>query len=194
MIQTCLDNMFALPLPIIEKIARSIIVYLFLIILLRVFGKRELAQVNPFDLVVLLTLSNSVQNAIIGEDNTITGGMIGAVTLVGVNWLFVRMVHKYKKLDEVVEGAATVLIEDGKLIEAGLKEESLSENELIGIINRQGFAAIDDVHSCVLETNGTFAIIGKTPSTETLQHQELLSAINTLQDEVRELRKNISAR
>src|ERR1041384_6914900 len=80
--------------PVIEKILRPIIVYIFLVLALRVFGKRELAQLNPFDLVVLLSLSNTVQNAIIGDDNTITGGLIGAVTLLAVNYVVIRFVFK----------------------------------------------------------------------------------------------------
>ena len=78
---TTLHDMFVLPLPIIEKILRPIAIYVFLVVSFRLAGKRELAQLNPFDLVVLLTLSNTVQNAIIGEDNTVTGGLIGAATL-----------------------------------------------------------------------------------------------------------------
>src|SRR5260370_35407859 len=103
--------MFVLTLPIWEKILRSVAVYLFLVIGLRLAGKRELAQLNPFDLVVLLTLSNTGQNAIIGDDNTITGGVIGAATLLLVNYLVVRFLFRHEKLDPLVEGAATVLIE-----------------------------------------------------------------------------------
>jgi uncharacterized membrane protein YcaP (DUF421 family) len=85
-----LANMFHLPIPLLEKIIRPIIVYLALIFFLRIFGKRELAQLNPFDLVVLLSLSNTVQNALIGEDNSVTGGLLGALTLLSINWMVAR--------------------------------------------------------------------------------------------------------
>ena len=97
-------EMFALSLPILEKILRPIIVYAFLVFLLRVFGKRELAQLNPFDLVVLLSLSNTVQNAIIGNDNSVTGGIIGAATLLVLNYVVVWYLYDHEKLDELIEG------------------------------------------------------------------------------------------
>src|SRR6202166_2230854 len=103
-----LDSMFHLPLPVLEKIVRPMIVYLFLIIFLRLFGKRELAQLNPFDLVVLLSLSNTVQNAIIGNDNSVTGGVIGAFSLLAINWLVVRVLFRSPRLTRALEGRATL--------------------------------------------------------------------------------------
>src|SRR3954466_14428680 len=95
-------DMFALGLPIAEKILRPVVVYVFLVVGLRLAGKRELAQLNPFDLVVLLTLSNTVQNAIIGDDNTVTGGIIGASTLLAVNYLVIRFLFRHEKIDRLV--------------------------------------------------------------------------------------------
>src|SRR5271167_1524704 len=109
------DHMFQLPLPILEKLLRPVIVYLALVILLRIFGKRELAQLNPFDLVVLLSLSNTVQNAIIGEDNSVSGGVIGAFALLAINWLVARVLFKSPRLTRLLEGGSTVLIRDGKM-------------------------------------------------------------------------------
>src|SRR3954451_21996959 len=117
-----LHNMFLLGVPVAEKILRPILVYAFLIIALRLAGKRELAQLNPFDLVVLLTLSNTVQNAIIGEDNSVTGGIIGAMTLLVVNYLVVRFLYDHRKLEQLVEGQADVLIENGKIHLGHLKK------------------------------------------------------------------------
>src|SRR5215813_6259060 len=102
-----LTDMFVLGLPIIEKILRPILVYAFLVIGLRLAGKRELAQLNAFDLVVLLTISNTVQNAIIGDDNSVTGGIIGASTLLLVNYTVVRFLYQHERLDALVEGAAS---------------------------------------------------------------------------------------
>src|SRR5476651_663464 len=108
-------DMFVLVVPLAEKILRPIFVYAFLVISLRLSGKRELAQLNPFDLVVLLTLSNTVQNAIIGDDNSVTGGILGATSLLIINYLVVRFLYAHEKLDQLVEGSPDVLIENGKI-------------------------------------------------------------------------------
>src|SRR5438874_4626784 len=108
-----LREMFFLGLPIVEKILRPIIVYAFLIVGLRIAGKRELAQLNPFDLIVLLTLSNTVQNAIIGNDNSLTGGLIGAATLLLVNSGVVRFLYTHERLERLVEGDPELLIDHG---------------------------------------------------------------------------------
>src|SRR6266567_6708397 len=110
-----LHDMFSLGLPWIEKILRPLFVYAFLIIGLRLAGKREMAQLNPFDLVVLLTLSNTVQNAIIGEDNSVSGGLLGATTLLAVNFVVVRFLYSHERLERAVAGASDVLIEDGEI-------------------------------------------------------------------------------
>src|SRR5205814_10590815 len=107
-------DMFVLGIPLLEKILRPIVIYAFLVISLRLSGKRELVQLNPFDLVVLLTLSNTVQNAIFGDDNTVLGGIIGATSLLASNYLVVRFLYDHRKLDQMVEGRADVLVEDGK--------------------------------------------------------------------------------
>src|SRR5437016_5151726 len=118
-----LRHMLRLGLPWIEKILRPIIVYICLIIGLRLAGKRELAQLNPFDLVVLLTLSNTVQNAIIGDDNSVTGGLLGAATLLALNYLVVRFLYRHEQLERLVEGEPDVLIENGKIRFDRLKAE-----------------------------------------------------------------------
>src|SRR5579863_2158419 len=125
------NDMFQMQLPILEKLLRPAIVYLALVVLLRIFGKRELAQLNPFDLVVLLSLSNTVQNAIIGDDNSVTGGIIGAFGLLAVNWLVVRALFRSPKLTRMFEGRSTVLIRDGQIDVKALSRESLSKEELV---------------------------------------------------------------
>src|SRR4030081_243221 len=130
-------DMFVLALPVAEKILRPMAVYFFLVIGLRLAGKRELAQLNPFDLVVLLTLSNTVQNAIIGDDNTVTGGIIGATSLLVVNYLVVRFLYNHRKLDQLVEGKADVLIEDGKVRIANLKRELITMAQLEAAARKQ---------------------------------------------------------
>jgi uncharacterized membrane protein YcaP (DUF421 family) len=183
-----LDHMFQLPLPILEKLLRPVIVYLVLVVLLRIFGKRELAQLNPFDLVVLLSLSNTVQNAIIGDDNSVTGGIIGAFGLLAINWLVVRVLFRSKKLTGVLEGRAAVLIRDGQLDMSALKRESLTREELLAVIHRQGFQDFDQVRRCELEPNGTFYVEGVDPSVADKRHTELLARLDALQSEVTSLR------
>ena len=152
---------FHLNLPVLEKIVRPIFVYAFLVLLLRVFGKRELAQLNPFDLVVLLSLSNTVQNAIIGDDNSLTGGLVGAFSLCAVNYVVIRFLFRHRRLDQLIEGKPTPLIEKGRVSKANLAREMITHSELLTIAHRQGFATLDDIDSCTLEPGGTFAIEGK---------------------------------
>lgn len=169
-----LSEMFRLGLPFAEKVLRPILVYGFLVIALRVFGKRELAQLNPFDLVVLLMLSNTVQNAIIGNDSTVTGGIVGAFTLLATNYLVVRFVLKHRRLDEMLEGTPAVLIENGTVRRKVLAKEMLSETELTNVAHRQGFGSLAEVQSCILEPGGTFVIEGK----ELRQSEKQFSEIN----------------
>src|SRR5437016_9037827 len=128
---------------ILEKIIRPILVYFFLIISLRLAGKRELAQLNPFDLVVLLTLSNTVQNAIIGNDNSVAGGLIGATTLLLVNYIVVRFLYSHESLDRMIEGEPEILIENGRVQEDRLKKELITKSELEEAAHKQGFASLN---------------------------------------------------
>ena len=181
-------NMFVLGLPILEKILRPILVYLFLIVGLRLSGKRELAQLNPFDLVVLLTLSNTVQNAIIGDDNTITGGVIGATSLLVINYLVVRFLYDHRKLDQLVEGCADILVQDGKVFTKRLKRELITKEELAAAARKQGFESLSEVRQCVLEPGGTLTFVARKPDTEDLRHQELVAKLESLTQEVVRLR------
>jgi uncharacterized membrane protein YcaP (DUF421 family) len=174
------NEMFPLTVPVIEKIARPIIVYVFLVVLLRVFGKRELAQLNPFDLVVLLSLSNTVQNAIIGNDNSVTGGLIGAFSLLCMNYLVVRFLFKHRRIDQILQGSPTVLIEGGQVRREALAKELLSETELLSVCHRQGFDDLDDVNTCVLEPGGAFFIKGKAPSDDDKFRREVLERLDLL--------------
>jgi uncharacterized membrane protein YcaP (DUF421 family) len=181
-------NMFVLGVPIAEKILRPIIVYIFLIVGLRLSGKRELAQLNPFDLIVLLTLSNTVQNAIIGNDNSVTGGIIGAASLLAVNYLVVRFLYDHRKIDQLVEGRADVLIENGKVHEHKLKRELITKEELAAAARKQGFDTLSEVKQCVLEPGGTLTFIARKPDTEDIRHQELLRKFDALSEELARLR------
>jgi uncharacterized membrane protein YcaP (DUF421 family) len=182
------DSMFHLPLPILEKLARPVIVYLVLVVLLRVFGKRELAQLNPFDLVVLLSLSNTVQNAIIGDDNSVTGGIIGAFGLLAINWLVVRVLFKSRRLTRALEGRSAVLVRNGQLDLQAMTRETLTREELLSVIHRQGFEGFHQVRKCELEPNGTFYVEAYEPSAEDKRHGELMTRIESLAAEIAALR------
>jgi uncharacterized membrane protein YcaP (DUF421 family) len=182
------DHMFLLPLPILEKLARPVVVYLVLVLLLRIFGKRELGQLNPFDLVVLLSLSNTVQNAIIGEDNSVTGGIIGAFGLLAINWLVVRMLFRSRRLTRAFEGRATVLVRDGQIDQRALKHESLTREELIEVIHRQGFEGVHQVRCCELEPNGSFYVEAFDPSAADKRQLEVLQRLDALSRDVAALR------
>ena len=181
-------DMFVLAVPILEKILRPIVIYAFLIISLRLSGKRELVQLNPFDLVVLLTLSNTVQNAIIGDDNTVTGGIIGATSLLLVNYLVVRFLYGHRKLDQFVEGRADVLIEDGKVRTGSLKRELITIAQLEAAARKQGFESIHEVQQCVLEPGGTITFIGKKPGTDESRHRELMDRMEKMMAEIAKMR------
>jgi uncharacterized membrane protein YcaP (DUF421 family) len=181
-------DMFVLAIPVLEKILRPVVIYAFLVISLRLSGKRELVQLNPFDLVVLLTLSNTVQNAIIGDDNTVLGGIIGATSLLVTNYLVVRFLYDHQKLDQVVEGRADVLIEDGKVRTQHLRKELITMPQLQAAAHKQGFGSLSEVDQCVLEPGGTMTFIGKKPAAEDVRHQELLGKMESLAHEIALLR------
>lgn len=181
-------DMFVITLPILEKILRPVIVYFFLVVMLRLSGKRELVQLNPFDLVVLLTLSNTVQNAIIGDDNSVSGGLLGATSLLAVNYLVVRFLYKHKNLEQIVEGKADVLIENGKLRPEHLRNELITTAQLEAAARKQGFSSLAEVDQCILEPGGTLSFIGKKPDADVVRHKELLDRIDRLKEELALLR------
>ena len=186
-------DMFILSLPIAEKILRPIIVYVFLVLLLRVFGKRELAQLNPFDLVVLLSLSNTVQNAIIGDDNSVSGGIIGAFTLLGVNYVVVRFLFGHRRLDQIVEGKSAVLVKEGHICKDQLAKELITVAELQTVVRRQGLEGIHEVETCVLEPGGGFVIKRKCPSDEDVKHAELVGGIEALRSQLQRLEEKLAS-
>jgi uncharacterized membrane protein YcaP (DUF421 family) len=194
LLQTMSHDMFHTPLPLLEKILRPVIVYLCLIVFLRLFGKRELAQLNPLDLVVLLSLSNTVQNAMIGDDNSVSGGVVGAFSLLAINWVLMRVLSRAPRITAALEGQASTLVRGGVVDEKELKNEALSHEELISVLNKNGFSDPADVELCVLEPNGTFFVQGKNPSNEDLQRAQIAKTLEELSAEVKALRQQIEAR
>ena len=183
-----LQDMFILTLPVAEKVLRPVAVYLFLIVGLRLAGKRELAQLNPFDLVVLLTLSNTVQNAIIGDDNSVTGGLIGATTLLAINYGVVRFLFDHEKLDRLVEGDPDVLSDAGRVCEERLRGELITRNELVAAAHKQGFASLDEIERAILDPGGSISFFGKKPTPETQRHQEVIQRLDRMAAQLAALR------
>jgi uncharacterized membrane protein YcaP (DUF421 family) len=152
------DDLFIMGIPVAEKGIRTVAVYAGLLLLLRLAGKRELAQLNSFDFVVLLLLSNVVQNAVIGEDNSLLGGLLGACVLVGINAVIVRVTRHSDVATRVLEGDATTLVRDGKLDEEAVRRLGLRQENVIAMVRRQGANTIDEVAEATLMPGGTIAV------------------------------------
>jgi uncharacterized membrane protein YcaP (DUF421 family) len=178
-------------ISILEKILRPIVVYLFLILALRLAGKREMAQLNSFDFVVLLLLSNTVQNAIIGNDNSVSGGIIGAVSLLLVNFFVVRFFFSHPKLEAAFEGKPDMLILNGVINEKLLAKELITIAELESAAHKQGIESLSDVHSAEFDPDGELFFIQKTPPPEQARHNEIIARIDALSREVQSLREGI---
>jgi uncharacterized membrane protein YcaP (DUF421 family) len=187
-----LQHMFSLPIPLLEKILRPAIVYVCLIIFLRLFGKRELAQLNPFDLVVLLSLSNTVQNAIIGEDNSLVGGIVGALALLSTNWLVNRGLFHAPKVAKLLQGERTILIRDGVVKQAAMDKEILTHIELMEVLHKQGIHSTKDVKLCALEPSGNFYLEKNEDALPTTHFEALSRQIEGLMREVHALKVQLA--
>ena len=137
-----------------EKAVRTVAVYGALLLLLHLAGKRQLAQLNSFDLVVLLLLSNVVQNAVIGNDNSLTGGLLGAVILIAVNYVLVRVAFMSPRFGKALQGGATTLYENGRVDQRALRREAITQEELVAGLRRQGLE-LSEVERVDLEPEGT---------------------------------------
>src|SRR6201993_1783028 len=150
--------MLNLAIPWWEFIARGVIVYAFLLFLLRVTGKRQVGQLAPFDLVLLLVLSNAVQNSMNGGDNSLIGGLISGGTLVLLNYAVGQATYRSKGLESLIEGRPQVLIHNGKLFEDVLQRAQMTHHELSSALRRAGCSCAEEVHSAILENNGQISI------------------------------------
>ena len=158
LVATITDDLFTVGVPLAEKVVRTVAVYLGILILLRLAGKRDLAQLNTFDLVVLLLLSNVVQNAVIGADNSLLGGLVGAVTLLVVNAGMARASLRSERLTRLLEGTPTRLAADGQLDAAAIEDLGLRTADVVVALRRQGAMAIDDVATADLEPGGSIVL------------------------------------
>ncbi|HEY8174690.1 MAG TPA: YetF domain-containing protein [Gemmatimonadaceae bacterium] len=174
------SDLFIPGVPLVEKLVRTILVYVFLLAGLRLAGKREMSQLNSFDLVVLLLLSNTVQNAIIGNDNSLAGGLFGAAVLLVINWILVRTLYRFGKLD-TVEGRPDVLIRKGRLQRHHLDRELITVAELEAAARLQGIESLAHVHECRLETGGALSFVERHPTEDEARHHELVGLLAQVQ-------------
>jgi len=178
-------------ISVLEKVLRPVLVYAFLVVSLRLAGKRELAQLNAFDLVVLLTLSNTVQYAIIGPDNSVLGGLIGATTLLLFNFLVVRVVFAHPRLEHLLEGDADLLMRRGAVLTDRLRAEGITLSEFEAAARRQGFASLHEIDRATLEANGGITFLAKKPRPHEARHQDLLRRLDQLTAEVHAVRARL---
>jgi len=174
------SDIFVPGVPLLEKTIRTLVVYGAVLFGLRLAGKRELSQLNPFDLVVLLLLSNTVQNAIIGNDNSVIGGLFGAAVLLLTNHFLVRYLFKSGRLD-AMEGNPDVLVSGGKVMHDRLNEELITVAELEAAARRQGIKSIADVEECRLETGGALTFVERTPTPEDAKHGEVMQRLEAIE-------------
>lgn len=184
------QNMFTLDADQVtwaEKIIRPILVYVSLVVLLRIVGKRELAQLNPLDLVVILSLSNTVQNAIIGNDTSLIGGVVGAVALLGINALFAYLKYRSKGVEKLVEGKPVKIISHGKLDQTQLRRELMTESDLDIIAHENGMDDRHEIEHLVLDPNGSFLVEGKDEIKDARFKHEVLEKIDDLSKQLQKL-------
>jgi len=185
------SDLFNLQVPVLEKVFRALLIYAFLVVALRLAGKREMAQLNSLDFIVLLTVANAVQNGIIGNDNTVSGAVIGASVLFVVNTgmaIALFYSHRWRK---IVEGSPTVLIDNGEVIPTALRHERLCEEDLLAAVECQGAKDFGEVAKAILEPNGTIVTILKTPDYETQHFLALSKQIDELRSLVEALDRQL---
>ena len=178
------------PVSVAEKVVRPVLVYLLLVFALKKAGKRVLAQLNPFDFVVLLTLSNTVQNAIIGNDTSLLGGVIGAAALLGINAALVRVFYRGPEMTQITSDERDIqLIAGGQLREDAMRRLHINAGELIAKAHERGFDSLDEVETAVLYPNGTIYFRGQDAASDAARHRELLSRLDALGAQLAALRR-----
>ncbi len=151
--------MWNMAVPWWDLVLRAGVVYAFLLILLRITGKRQVGQLAPFDLVLLLVLSNAVQNSMNAGDNSLVGGLISAATLVGLNWIVGVATYRSKRIEAAIEGRPQVLIHNGRLFQEVMAGAQLTHHELNEALRAAGCACVEEVHSAILENNGAISVV-----------------------------------
>ena len=148
-------------------VGKTTVVYLFLVVGLRLLGKRELGQMTIYDLVLLIVLANAVQNAMVGNDSSLGGGIIAAVTLLVINRLFNLVLSRSPKLEHFMVGEPTLIVNDGVIIENRLRREGVTHEQLMAALREHGLDDLNDVHLAILEVDGTISVV---PIASTVHH------------------------
>ena len=144
---------------LLEVALRSIAVYLFIILAIRLFGKKELAQLSVIDLVFILLISNAVQNAMVGSDTSLQGGMIAALALFATNFLFKKLLFRNRKISELIQGSSILLVYEGKMVPENLKKAEITAEEIEAAAREHGVELISEVKLAILETDGNISIV-----------------------------------
>ena len=151
--------MWNLAIPLWELVLRAGIVYAFLLVLLRLTGKRQIGQLAPFDLVLLLVLSNAVQNSMNGGDNSLIGGLVSAATLVALNYAIGYATFRSRRLEALVEGRPQIIIHNGRVFEDVMRHAQLTHHELNAALRQAGCTCPEEVQTAVLENNGSISVV-----------------------------------
>lgn len=178
-------ELFSLHPSVAEKILRAVLVYGFLVVALRLGGKREVGQLSTMDFIVLLAVANAVQNGIIGNDNSVTGAVIGATTLFVVNGLVVVFIVRSRAARKLLVGTPSVLVAGGQVQDATLRHERMSRDDLLQAVMEQGAAGIEDVDNCIIEPNGRIVVSLKNVDANAARYEKILERLSALEDLVR---------
>ncbi|HRZ96111.1 MAG TPA: DUF421 domain-containing protein [Paludibacter sp.] len=161
----------------VHIIFSTLVVYLFIVIAIRLFGKKELAQLSVVDMVFILLISNAVQNAMVGPDATLSGGIVAASTLFVVNYIFKYLQYRFPKFNKVVEGEAIMLIYNGKVLDSHLKKAKLTVDELLEAVREHGVTSIEEVNLAILEVDGNISVLSDEFKKKTVKHHKIRKAI-----------------
>jgi uncharacterized membrane protein YcaP (DUF421 family) len=137
----------------------SVAVYLFIILAIRLFGKKELAQLSVYDLVFILLISNAVQNAMVGPDSTLTGGLVAAGSLFVVNYILKQLQLRFPQFGKIIEGEAIMLVYEGQVLSNNMKSAEITEDELMEVVREHGVASVTDVDLAILEVDGNISVL-----------------------------------
>lgn len=168
-------NLFIPQTPVVALVLRAVVVYGFLLVALRIAGRRELAQMTSFDLVLLLVISNAVQNSMNAGDNSLVGGLVSAATLVGLNWLVGYATWRWRPVERIVQGKPIRIVTDGRVHLGALRRELLTLSELRSALRKQGIMRLSDCRQVTLEPDGTLSVVRadiEEPSLTELAHRE----------------------
>ena len=177
----CMWNaMFELHLSLGEKFIRAVVIYLFLVIALRLVGKRELSQLNTLDFVVLLAVANAVQNGLIGPDDSVTGAIVGATVLFLADGALAFIVFRNRRAQQIIEGTATLVVKDGKVITSAMKKEELTHDDLLAALQSSGAETVEEVRMAWLEPSGKVVIVPRLHMQATRQYDDLKARLDHL--------------